>query len=30
MLVDVLSRNHGMYRKAEGGKTVWALITADP
>ena len=30
MLVGVLSKSHGMYRKAEGGKTVWALITADP
>jgi anti-sigma regulatory factor (Ser/Thr protein kinase) len=29
MLVEVLSKDHGVYCKAEG-KTVWALITADP
>jgi anti-sigma regulatory factor (Ser/Thr protein kinase) len=29
MLVEALSKDHGVYRKAEG-KTVWALITADP
>jgi anti-sigma regulatory factor (Ser/Thr protein kinase) len=29
MLVEALSKDHGVYRKAEG-KTVWALITTDP
>jgi anti-sigma regulatory factor (Ser/Thr protein kinase) len=29
MLVEALSKDHGVYRKADG-KTVWALITADP
>jgi anti-sigma regulatory factor (Ser/Thr protein kinase) len=31
MLVEVLSKDHGVYRKAEGTKVVWALLTsADP
>jgi anti-sigma regulatory factor (Ser/Thr protein kinase) len=29
MLVEALSKDHGVYRKAEGGKVVWCLITAD-
>jgi anti-sigma regulatory factor (Ser/Thr protein kinase) len=29
MLVEMLSKDHGVYRKAEGGKVVWCLITAD-
>jgi anti-sigma regulatory factor (Ser/Thr protein kinase) len=31
MLVDALAKDWGSYRKAEGGKVVWAMITsADP
>jgi anti-sigma regulatory factor (Ser/Thr protein kinase) len=31
MLVDTLAKDWGAYRKAEGGKVVWAMITtADP
>jgi anti-sigma regulatory factor (Ser/Thr protein kinase) len=31
MLVDALGKEWGAYRKAEGGKVVWAMITsADP
>jgi hypothetical protein len=31
MLVDALAKDWGAYRKAEGGKVVWAMITtADP
>jgi anti-sigma regulatory factor (Ser/Thr protein kinase) len=29
-LVETLSKDHGVYRKADGGKVVWCLITADP
>jgi anti-sigma regulatory factor (Ser/Thr protein kinase) len=30
MLVDTLSKDHGVYRKAEGGKVVWVLLAVDP
>jgi anti-sigma regulatory factor (Ser/Thr protein kinase) len=31
MLVDALAKDWGAYRKADGGKVVWAMITsADP
>jgi anti-sigma regulatory factor (Ser/Thr protein kinase) len=30
LLVETLSKDHGVYRKADGGKTVWCMITADP
>jgi anti-sigma regulatory factor (Ser/Thr protein kinase) len=29
MLVDAMTKDHGVYRKA-GGKVVWALLTPDP
>jgi anti-sigma regulatory factor (Ser/Thr protein kinase) len=29
LLVETLSKDHGVYRKADGGKTVWCLITSD-
>jgi hypothetical protein len=30
MLVEMLSKDHGVYRKTEGTKVVWAMLTADP
>jgi anti-sigma regulatory factor (Ser/Thr protein kinase) len=30
LLVTTLAKDWGFYRKAEGGKVVWCLITADP
>jgi anti-sigma regulatory factor (Ser/Thr protein kinase) len=30
ILVTTLSKDWGVYRKAEGGKVVWAMITAGP
>jgi anti-sigma regulatory factor (Ser/Thr protein kinase) len=29
LLVETLSKDHGVYRKAGGGKVVWCLITGD-
>jgi hypothetical protein len=29
-LVSALGKDWGFYRKAEGGKVVWVMITADP
>jgi anti-sigma regulatory factor (Ser/Thr protein kinase) len=29
-LVETLSKDHGVYRKADGGKVCWCMITADP
>jgi hypothetical protein len=29
-LVVTLSHDWGFYRKAEGGKVVWAMLTSDP
>lgn len=30
LLVETLSKDHGVYRKADGGKVVWAMLAADP
>jgi hypothetical protein len=30
MLVEALSKDHGIYRKADDMKVVWVMITADP